>query len=667
MQLRTILTLIALSGALGGLARPTLAASSPTSPSTSVADDTILDMAQAFKLGKSQRLTELLPKVRGHILEPWAAYWELHVRLDTAKETEITEFLQRYQGTYQEDRLRNDWLLLLGQYRQWNRFVVEAPLFRMKDDPQVRCYTLAMEQEMAQVNMAKEVGTLWLAQKDSDDACAYAAQVHHDKQLLSDELIWQKARMAMEMRRPRAVQQALDMVAPRSSARLNTLSIRPEFFLTHTAPSEQVDTQELVVLALIKLAQTDTQAAAELLSQRWTSTLRKPQRDWAWASIGAQAAQNLSADAVSYFAKVKPADMPDVHLVWYARAALRQGDWTRVLAAIAAMTPETASHPVWQYWRARGLLAGTPGEPAQQQARTLLEGMAGLRGFYEMLALEELGLPIAPPATPEPLTELEKAAAQANPGLQRALAAIKLGLRSEGVREWNYSTNLHTSGGMSDRELLAAADLACRWEIWDRCINTSERTKTQIDLSQRFPMPHKQAVVERSKAIGLDPAYVYGLIRQESRFVVEAQSGVGASGLMQVMPATARWTAKKIGLTGFKAKQLNDSETNIAIGTGYLKLVLDNFDGSMPMAAAAYNAGPSRPRAWRGQSGSPSLEAAIWAETIPFNETRDYVKKVLANTTIYAAMLSGKTQSLKARLGKVGPRDAVDPANSDLP
>jgi soluble lytic murein transglycosylase len=180
-------------------------------------------------------------------------------------------------------------------------------------------------------------------------------------------------------------------------------------------------------------------------------------------------------------------------------------------------------------------------------------------------------------------------------------------------------------------------------------------------------MPHKKAVVERSKAIGLDPAYVYGLIRQESRFVVEAQSGVGASGLMQVMPATARWTAKKIGLTGFKAKQLNDSETNIAIGTGYLKLVLDNFDGSMPMAAAAYNAGPSRPRAWRGQSGSPSLEAAIWAETIPFNETRDYVKKVLANTTIYAAMLSGKTQSLKARLGKVGPRDAADPANSDLP
>jgi soluble lytic murein transglycosylase len=181
-------------------------------------------------------------------------------------------------------------------------------------------------------------------------------------------------------------------------------------------------------------------------------------------------------------------------------------------------------------------------------------------------------------------------------------------------------------------------------------------------------MPHKQAVVERSKAIGLDPAYVYGLIRQESRFIVEARSGVGASGLMQVMPATARWTAKKIGLTGFKTKQLNDSDTNIAIGTGYLKLVLDDFAGSMPLAAAAYNAGPSRPRAWRPASGAPSLEAAVWAENIPFVETRDYVKKVLSNTTLYAALLSGQPQSIKVRLGRIGPADAATPAlGLDLP
>jgi soluble lytic murein transglycosylase len=220
---------------------------------------------------------------------------------------------------------------------------------------------------------------------------------------------------------------------------------------------------------------------------------------------------------------------------------------------------------------------------------------------------------------------------------------------------------------MSDRELLAAADLACRYEVWDRCINTSERTKSVMDLTQRFPMPHKQAVLARSREIGLDPAYVYGLIRQESRFIVDARSGVGASGLMQVMPATASWTARKIGLTSFKPNQIAERDTNIAIGTGYLKLVLDDFAGSMPLAAAAYNAGPGRPRAWRGQPGAPVLEAAIWAENVPFGETRDYVKKVLANTTIYAAMISGQTQSLKARMGQVGPPDGTLTENRDLP
>ncbi|RYF43954.1 MAG: lytic transglycosylase domain-containing protein, partial [Comamonadaceae bacterium] len=153
--------------------------------------------------------------------------------------------------------------------------------------------------------------------------------------------------------------------------------------------------------------------------------------------------------------------------------------------------------------------------------------------------------------------------------------------------------------------------------------------------------------------------------RQESRFIMDARSHVGASGLMQVMPATARWTARRIGMNSFTLEQLNERETNIAIGTGYLKLVLDDFEGSMPLAAAAYNAGPGRPRNWRN---GPVIEAAAWAENVPFNETRDYVKKVLANTTTYAAILSGQPQSLKARLGQVGPRESSRPEpNRDLP
>lgn len=663
MQFRTILTSIALAGLLGGVTTTILAAA----PASSPADEVVLEMAQAFKKGQSKRLSELLPLTRGHVLEPWAAYWELRSRLESASAQEISTFLRRYPDTYQEDRLRNDWLLLLGQRRDWSQFVQVAPSYRMKDDREVRCYTLAMEHILGGVDMSHEVKDQWYAQKNAGDGCTLAAQAHFDNQQLTPADIWRKARLSLEARQIKATQQAVDMVAPQADAALTSLLAKPEKYLSKTTPRSLRNDQELAVLALIRLAETDPEGAAQLLSHRWAAQLDAQQRAWAWGAIGKQAAQRLAPNALGFFANANAADLSDEHLTWYARAALRANQWPRVLSSIAAMSPATAAEPTWVYWRARGLLTLTQNSAAQQEARTLLQSIAGVRGFYELLAQEELGLPITPPPQPEPLTATEKEAARTNPGLQRALAAIQLGLRSEGVREWNYATNMHQAGGMSDRELLAAADLACEHEVWDRCINTSERTKRVVDLKQRFPMPHKQAVLERTRNIGLDPAYVYGLIRQESRFVMDAQSGVGAAGLMQVMPATARWTAKKIGLTSFTPQQLSERDTNIAIGTGYLKLVLDDFAGSMPMAAAAYNAGPGRPRNWRGQSGGPVMEAAIWAENVPFSETRDYVKKVLANTTIYAAMISGKTQSLKARLGQIGPQDATVTAHQELP
>jgi soluble lytic murein transglycosylase len=217
---------------------------------------------------------------------------------------------------------------------------------------------------------------------------------------------------------------------------------------------------------------------------------------------------------------------------------------------------------------------------------------------------------------------------------------------------------------MDDRELLAAAQLACDREVWDRCINTSERTRAEIDMEQRFPMPFRKEVTARANDIGLDPAYVYGLIRQESRFVMDARSSVGASGLMQIMPATARWTAKKIGMS-YSRDLIADRETNLKIGTAYLKLVLDDFGGSQPLAAAAYNAGPNRSRRWRD---GPSLEPAVWAENVPFNETRDYVKRVLSNATYYAAKLSDAVPSLTGRLGRaIAPATALGAIDPQLP
>ena len=667
-------------------------------------DDVLLEMQQAFKRGDKKKLTTLLPQARGHALEPWAAYWELKARLGEASAQEVQDFLTRYAGTYQEDRLRNDWLLLLGQRRDWANFAAEYPNYRMGDDREVRCYALLVEHlknPVLDARLSDEVRKNWYAQRDADDGCTAAADRLVGSQNLTPMDVWRKARLATEANRPRAARDAVQIVAPQAVGMVTDLNANPANFLSHKYLAVRTVRKEIITLALIKLATSDVDAAIEQLNSKWALQLTAEERNWVWGVIGKQAATRLSDAATGYYANVtRDTDLNDEMLAWKVRAALRQGQWKTVLATTRAMSEEGRADPTWVYWRARALLAGvpvaervllepgpaaTPADAASatptatplvtpssrhrgelQEARQLLESIASVHGFYQKLAMEELGQRITAPSRPAALTAAEKDAARQNAGLARALYAIRIGLRPDGVREWNYSTNLHTKGGMSDRDLLAAADLACQNEVWDRCINTSERTKSFIDLEQRFPMPFRDAVVKRSREINLDPAYVYGLIRQESRFIMDARSHVGASGLMQVMPATARWTAKKIGMASFTPDQINDRDTNIAIGTGYLKLVLDDFGGSMPLAAAAYNAGPGRPRNWRN---GPTMEAAIWAENVPFNETRDYVKKVLANTTSYAAILTGQPQSLKTRLGMVGPRDAglAQAENRDLP
>ena len=234
-------------------------------------------------------------------------------------------------------------------------------------------------------------------------------------------------------------------------------------------------------------------------------------------------------------------------------------------------------------------------------------------------------------------------------GLQRAIALFRLGWRPEAVPEWNFSLR-----GMNDRELLAAAALAREAHIYDRVVNTSLRTQSDIDFSQRFIAPFEGRVTEKAKLVNLDPAWVYGLIRQESRFITDARSHVGASGLMQLMPATAKWVAKKIGMADFTPGSVNDFDTNTVLGTSYLSMVLKDLGGSEVLASAGYNAGPGRPVQWRSKLLGP-VEGAIFAETIPFTETRLYVKNVLSNAAYYAAMFTGQPHSLKQRLGTISP------------
>ncbi len=640
--------------------------------------ETILEAREALRKKDRSRLAaaRAVAQADRHPLTQWVEYWELSNRLGTAQQDELDAFYARWSGAYVEDRLRNDWLLELGHRRDWRNFAADFPRFRMNDDREVTCYALLTD-HLAGSDVREAARDAWWAQREADEGCALMATTLFEARQITAADVWRKARLSVDANRPRAARQALGLLPSQQASGLDTALDAPARYLLRSAGLHGRTHAEMATLALIRLSASDPGAAAGMLAERWERDLPPDLAAWAWAAAGKQAAIKLLPDAAQYFqraaqltanAKLTP-DWPEETLAWKARASLRSDGatrWPQVMQAIAAMSAAEQRDPSWVYWRARamdalaGHAAAPDGDTQRAEAQALLGSIAGQLHFYGTLAAEDLGQQIVLPERPVPPTAEEREAAMQQAGLTRALLLISIGLRNEGVREWNFSLR-----GMGDRELLAAAQLACEREVWDRCINTSDRTRAEIDVEQRFPTPFRKEVLARSLDIGLDPAYVYGLIRQESRFVMDARSGVGASGLMQIMPATAKWTAKKIGMN-YSHDLLTDRDSNIKLGTSYLKLVLDDFAGSQAMAAAAYNAGPSRSRRWRE---GPLLEAAIWAENIPFNETRDYVKKVLSNATFYSALLNGGTPSLKARLGRqIGPRDgSAAPPDKELP
>ncbi len=640
-------------------------------------ETTVVDARDAFRRRDRGRLAALKAQAatERNPLAMWVDYWELTNRINEAQPADFAAFVQRWPGTYVEDRLRNDWLLELVKRRDRATFAAEFPRFRMNDDREVTCFALANE-----VLAGKDVGdagvTAWLAQKEADDGCAYLAATLLALKQLSPADIWKKARLSIEANRPRAARQAAALVSDSAGSAVGEIVDSPSRYLAKKAGTATRTDAELTALALVRLAASDSEAAAALLGDRWERALPPDLASYAWTSVARQSAIKLQPEAADQFrhaARVlgksgREIDPSDETLAWKVRAALRADNgrarWQQVIQAINAMSPAEQKDAAWVYWKARALQVvardSQDGEALLATSRELQASIAGQLSYYGALAAEELGQPLALPARPTPITAAERAAAAADPGLARGLLLISIGLRGEGVREWNYSIR-----GLGERELLAAAQLACEREVWDRCINTSEKTRAEIDIEQRYPTPLRKEVSARAKEIGLDPAFVYGLIRQESRFIVDARSGVGASGLMQLMPATAKWTAKKIGLP-YSPSLITDRDTNLRLGNAYLKLGLEDAGGSPAMAAAAYNAGPGRPRKWREV---PVLDAAVWVENIPFPETRDYVKKVLSNSTYYAALLGGKGTALRSRLGRtIGPPDpSAPPPEKDLP
>jgi soluble lytic murein transglycosylase len=623
----------------------------PVDQPPSVARLAVLAARDAMVRKQWSALAITVPQARDDVLGMYPEYWLLRYQVWNTPRAQwpvaqMQRFIERNSDAYLADKLRADWLLSAARSGDFDTVRKLAPV--RNGNAQTDCAAL----EARHMSGRKVTG--------AEAMRAFAPGVWcwslYD-QLVADHVLgWNdlqpQLRDAIEDNKlTDARRYAGYLFEPPQQKAFDTLLQDPMKWLVKQPrpPRTQAET-ELVTIALARLARKDLDVGDAYVRREWATSL--PQQNLAWirAQFALVAVLNLDPRANDWYVEAGHIRLTQYNEEWKVRAALRQSriDWKWVVASIEAMSPEAREEPAWIYWHARGLAA----MGQRERARHEYEQIAARFTFYGQLAAEELGRPITVPPRAASVTARELAQARANAGLQRAIALFRLGWRGDAVPEWNYALR-----GMDDRQLLAAAEMARRESIYDRVVNTSDRTEKQFDFTQRYIAPFEGRVTARANQIALDPAWVYGLIRQESRFIMDARSSVGASGLMQLMPATAKWVANKIGLSNFTPAQVNDFDTNTLLGTSYLSMVLQDLGGSQVLASAGYNAGPRRPVRWRAALTHP-VEGAIFAETIPFTETRTYVKNVMANATYYAAIFTGRPQSLKQRLGQISPQPA---------
>jgi soluble lytic murein transglycosylase len=607
----------------------------------------VVEIKTAVEKGQLSRVPALRQQVGNDTLAIYADYWVAERAVQKAPSVfdvpEAIAFLNKYPDSYAAEKLKASWVLAAFEAGAFTK-IRDVGEFEWLNK-QVRCAKLEARHMTGQRATQSEA----LNEFAPGQACWSMLQ-----QFVADGVLNRAELVAL-------MQDAIERNHTQTAARLAALTFDPKTLGKYQAmmkgPSQWVrafkgnavgDDAVIVAIGLQRMARDNLTSTGEYVTKIWSKRLPEAELGWVWGQLAFRAALNLEPQADRWYRLAGDSRLSEVNHPWRVRMALRQPkiDWQWVQTAIERMPPKMQQEADWQYWRARALAA----IGQDDQARVIYEGISGQYNFYGQLALEELGQMIVAPVAPVPVSQRELQAARDNPHLQQGVALFRLGLRSEAVPQWNF-----TLRNMNDRELLATAEFAREQGIYDRVVNTSERTRDEVDFAQRFVAPFKSEVMAQAQSINLDPAWVYGLIRQESRFIMDARSVVGASGLMQLMPATAKYVAKKIGMTDFKPSRVNEFEINTKLGTHYLLMVLNDLGGSQVLASAGYNAGPGRPAKWRSTLGHP-VEGAIFAETIPFTETRDYVKSVLSNATYYEATFSGQPQSLKERLGRITPR-----------
>lgn len=533
------------------------------------------------------------------------------------------QFLSQAGDSAMSENVRNEWLKSLGKRGQWVQFDQQYRLLDKDGRAQeVQCYAEYRSGSYGKLaaELVKSISRLPQGCTRYLEAAAAAGRLNQDD-------AWRRVRGLISNNQ---ITDARNLAAALGSP----------------FDAGGQGAQEYSLINVIgNNAKRSTAAAGTL--EAMSGSLSRAQSGFAWGVLGHYQAQSQNmGTALGYYNRADRKQLSDEQFEWYARAALRLQRWNELENIIGDMPQNLRESVTWQYWLARSYAA----QGNQSRARGIYEKVADSgRNFYAVLATEELGRRINTRNNVGAAAKRDVDALARDGAVDRALNLFKASqnsgdwnMRRQAQAEWRYATR-----SANEDTLLAAAQLAFNNQFYEMAINSAERTNHKLNYNLRYISPFRDLTERYAAQAGIDPAWVYGLIRQESRFMLGARSSVGATGLMQVMPATAREIAAKIGMS---ADELHSMDGNIRMGTWYLGDAKRRLGNDEVMATAGYNAGPARARRW--QAGTP-LEGAIYAETIPFNETRDYVKKVMTNATYYASLFNEPQTSLKQRMGTV--------------
>jgi soluble lytic murein transglycosylase len=496
----------------------------------------------------------------------------------------------------------------------------------------------------------EEATALWVVGKSQPRQCDPVFKVWVAKGGMTRERVWERIELAMKSRRlslTTFLEKQLSKKDRRWVRRWRDMHRKPAESLHLDVYHRDLPIARKIVRHGIKrLVRRDTEAAVSVWKRvRATHLKHDPQETLALdESVALRAAASDHPQALALLGALE--DPSENIKEWRVRLALKQQQWKSALMWIETLPVEERNSERWQYWRAR-ILQSQSVPVLGNAAQRIFSGLATERSYHGFLAADRLGVPYSFEDDALQFSEADLQALEDVPPITRARELFKLKRLVDARREWFYAI-----GDFAEPDLRKAAVLASRWGWHDRAIATVAKGDHFDDIQLRFPMAYKDLVLSSAGEQAVDPAWVYGVLRQESGFMSDARSSAGALGLMQLMPQTGRMTARKLKTRVRSNYEILDVNKNIRLGAAYLQNMLKKKNGHSAMATAAYNAGPNRVSAWLPQS---PMAADVWIESIPYNETRKYVKRVMSYTVIYDYLLDGETGQMSQRMPVVQP------------